>query len=87
MAAKQTGNAAQGALGPIRTKYKCFSLLALVCLITALCVLYLFFAWNRYSEEIAEDALSLAHSAEVMLQKEQVAAMSGTAEDLNRNEY
>lgn len=87
MAAKQTGNAAQGALGPIRTKYKSFSLLALVCLITALCVLYLFFAWNRYSEEIAEDALSLAHSAEVMLQKEQVAAMSGTAEDLNRNNY
>lgn len=59
MAAKQTGNAAQGALGPIRTKYKSFSLLALVCLITALCVLYLVFAWNRYSEEIAEDALSL----------------------------
>lgn len=49
--------------------------------------LYLYFSWDKYEIKAFDDAVSLAQSLETLLRPDHVAALSGTAEDLDNPEY
>ena len=48
---------------------------------------YLRFAWNRYQNEVAAEAIVLVQSVESVLYPEDVAQLSGGADDLAKSEY
>ena len=48
---------------------------------------YLRFAWNRYQDEAAAEAIMLVQSLESVLYPEDIAKLSGGADDLAKPEY
>jgi PAS domain S-box-containing protein len=51
------------------------------------CGLYLNFAWNRYNDIAASEAIHLAISLESMLHPEEIEKLSGNTDDLDKPEY
>ncbi|NCD09012.1 MAG: phosphodiesterase [Negativicutes bacterium] len=82
--AKTTETPSAGLLG---SKYGKPFVILFTLIVFALSGLYLRFAWNRYNDEASTKAIMLAQSLETLLQHQQIAALSGGAEDLAKPEY
>ena len=73
--------------GLLRIKQSKTCVILVTLIVFALSGLYLRFAWNRYNDEASTKAIMLAQSLETLLQHQQIAALSGGAEDLAKPEY
>lgn len=58
-----------------------------IVVVLALSVFYLFFAWNKYQHEAGAEAIMLVESLESIISPDDVAKLSGGAEDLTKAEY
>ena len=61
--------------------------IASIVIMFALSGFYLFFAWNKYQNESAAEAIMLVQSVESFVYPEDVAQLSGGADDLAKSEY
>jgi len=68
------------------TKFK-LSVLFLIAVMILLSGLYLSYIWNRYQTMASDEAISLAESLESFLHSDQIAVLSGSADDLQKPEY
>jgi len=82
---KETTEKSSAGLLRIKQSKTCVILFTVI--VIALSGLYLRFAWNRYNDEASTKAIMLAQSLETLLQHQQIAALSGGAEDLAKPEY
>lgn len=73
--------------GLLKIKHSKTCVILFTVIVFALSGLYLRFAWNRYNDEASTKAIMLAQSLETLLQHQQIAALSGGAEDLGKSEY
>ena len=73
--------------GMARSRHTRIFKITSIVIMFALSGFYLFFAWNRYQNEVAAEAIVLVQSVESVLYPEDVAQLSGGADDLAKSEY
>ena len=73
--------------GMARSRHTRIFKITSIVIMFALSGFYLFFAWNRYQNEVASEAIVLVQSVESVVYPEDVAQLSGDADDLAKSEY
>ena len=73
--------------GMARSRHTRIFKITSIVIMFALSGFYLFFAWNRYQNEAASEAIVLVQSVESVVYPEDVAQLSGDADDLAKSEY
>ena len=73
--------------GMARSRHTRIFKITSIVIMFALSGFYLFFAWNKYQNEAAAEAIMLVQSVESFVYPEDVAQLSGSADDLAKSEY
>ena len=70
-----------------KNKYTRIFKITSIVIMFALSTYYLFFAWNRYQNEAADEAIMLVKSLETVIYPEDIAQLAANADDLAKPEY